>query len=73
MFTRFIAGRSESTTITISYSTSLEVVEQLKQRLQAYVAANNRDWSSCGVSIDKMEDQNAIHLTISMERKWTIV
>ncbi|KAG6378714.1 Mechanosensitive ion channel-domain-containing protein [Boletus reticuloceps] len=62
----------ESTTIVISYNTSLEIVEQLKQRIQAYVVANNREWSSCGVNIDKMEYQNAIHLTISIERKYTV-
>lgn len=68
-----IVGRWESTTITISYNTSLEIVEQLKQRIQAYVAANNREWSGCGVNIDKMEYQNAIHLTISVERRCTIM
>ncbi|KAF9226600.1 hypothetical protein BS17DRAFT_775873 [Gyrodon lividus] len=59
----------ESTTITVSYNTSLEIVEQLKQRIQAYVAANNREWSGCGVNIDKMEYQNAIYLTIAMEHR----
>lgn len=68
-----IIGRWESTTITISYNTSLEIVEQLKQRIQAYVVANGREWSGCGVNIDKMEYQNAIHLTISIERKCTII
>ena len=68
-----IVGRWESTTITISYNTSLEIVEQLKQRIQAYVVANNREWSGCGVNIDKMEYQNAIHLTISVERRCTIM
>ncbi|KIL00586.1 hypothetical protein PAXRUDRAFT_821485 [Paxillus rubicundulus Ve08.2h10] len=59
----------ESTTITVSYNTSLEIVEQLKQRIQAYVAANNREWSGCGVNIDKMEYQNAIDLTIAVEHR----
>ncbi|KIJ70095.1 hypothetical protein HYDPIDRAFT_172003 [Hydnomerulius pinastri MD-312] len=59
----------ESTTIMVSYSTSLEIVEQLKQRIQAYVAANSREWSGCGVNIDKMEYQNAIHLTIAVEHR----
>jgi len=59
----------ESTTITVSYNTSLEIVEQLKQRIQAYVTANNREWSGCGVNIDKMEYQNAIGLTIAMEHR----
>ncbi|KAG8218629.1 Mechanosensitive ion channel-domain-containing protein [Butyriboletus roseoflavus] len=59
----------ESTTITISYNTSLEIVEQLKQRIQAYVVANSREWSGCSVNIDKMEYQNAIYLTISIEHR----
>ena len=52
----------------ISYNTSLDIVEQLKQRIQVYIAQNSREWSGCGVSIDKMEYQNAIYLTVSMER-----
>ncbi|KAH7887623.1 Mechanosensitive ion channel-domain-containing protein [Phlebopus sp. FC_14] len=59
----------ETTTIMISYSTSLELVEQLRLRIQAYVSANSREWSGCGVNIDKMEYQNAIHLIIAVERK----
>ncbi|KAF9247339.1 Mechanosensitive ion channel-domain-containing protein [Melanogaster broomeanus] len=59
----------ESTTITVSYTTSLEIVEQLKQRIQAYVTANNREWSSSAVNIDKMEYQNAIHLIIAVEHR----
>lgn len=59
----------ESTTIMISFTTPLEVVEQLRQRIQAYVASNSREWSNCGVNIDKMEYQNAIHLTIGVEHR----
>ncbi|KAH7931249.1 hypothetical protein BV22DRAFT_1027481 [Leucogyrophana mollusca] len=59
----------ESTTVMISYNTPLEIVEQLKLRIQAYVAQNNREWSGCGVNIDKMEFQNAIHLTIAVEHR----
>lgn len=59
----------ESTTIMISYGTPLEIVEQLRQRVQAYVANNNREWSNCAVNIDKMEYQNAIHLTIGVEHR----
>lgn len=69
---RLTADRWESTTVTISYSTSLEIVEQLKQHIQAYVVANSREWSGCNVNIDKMEFQNAIHLTIAVERKCNI-
>lgn len=59
----------ESTTIMISFTTPLEIVEQLRQRIQAYVANNSREWSNCGVNIDKMEYQNAIHLTIGVEHR----
>lgn len=61
--------RWESTTIMISYGTPLEIIEQLKQRVQAYVVNNGREWSNSGVNIDKMEYQNAIHLTVGVERK----
>jgi len=54
--------------LTISYKTPLEIVEQLKIRINAYVAANSRDWSGCALNIDKMEYQNAIHLIVAMER-----
>ena len=61
-------GRSESTTVTVSYNTSMEVMEQIKSRVSSYVAANSRDWSGCGVNIDKMEYQNAINIIIGVER-----
>ncbi|KAG0709774.1 Mechanosensitive ion channel-domain-containing protein [Suillus ampliporus] len=57
----------ESTTLMIGYNTSLELVEQLKARIQAYITANNREWSGSSVNIDKMEFQNAIHLTVAVE------
>jgi hypothetical protein len=59
----------ESTTLMIAYNTPLELVEQLKARIQAYITANNREWSGSAVNIDKMEFQNAIHLTVAVERK----
>lgn len=46
----------------------MEVVEQLRQRVKAYVAANNREWANAEIQIDKMEYQNAITLIIAMER-----
>lgn len=52
----------------ISYNTSLDIIEELRIRLNAYVAANNREWVSCGLNIDKMEYQNCITLIVSMER-----
>ena len=68
-FPVLISIRWESTTIMISYSTPLEIIEQLKQRIQTYVANNSREWSNSGVNIDKMEYQTAIHVMIGVERK----
>ncbi|KAG1755550.1 Mechanosensitive ion channel-domain-containing protein [Suillus lakei] len=59
----------ESTTLMIAYNTPLELVEQLKARIQAYITANNREWSGSAVNIDKMEFQNAIHLTVAVEHR----
>jgi len=56
----------------ISYNTSLDIIEELRSRLAAYVNENNREWCSSAVLIDKMEYQNAIHLTIVMERKFAV-
>ncbi|KAG6814285.1 hypothetical protein H0H92_013410 [Tricholoma furcatifolium] len=63
----------ESTTLTISYNTPLDTIEQIKTRINAYVAANNREWSGCALNIDKMEYQNAISLIVAMERKYCII
>ncbi|OAX44520.1 hypothetical protein K503DRAFT_304184 [Rhizopogon vinicolor AM-OR11-026] len=59
----------ESTTLMIAYNTPLELVEQLKSRIQAYITANSREWSGCSVNIDKMDFQNAIHLTVAVEHR----
>lgn len=59
----------ESTTLMIAYNTPLELVEQLKAHIQAYITANNREWSGSAVNIDKMEFQNAIHLTVAVEHR----
>lgn len=59
----------ESTTVTVAYDTSLDVIEQLRMRLQAYVNTNSREWSGVGVNIDKMEHQNAISLIVAMEHR----
>ncbi|EJD08533.1 uncharacterized protein FOMMEDRAFT_74431 [Fomitiporia mediterranea MF3/22] len=59
----------ESTNIQIGYDTPLEVVETLQQKLKAYVAQNNREWSNVAVNIDKMEYQNALTLIIAMEHR----
>lgn len=47
----------------------MEIVEQLRSRINAYISANNREWSGCALNIDKMEYQNAIHLVVAIERK----
>ncbi|KAH9935899.1 Mechanosensitive ion channel-domain-containing protein [Epithele typhae] len=59
----------ESTELMIAYDTPLELIEQLRTKLQAYVAANNREWSNCAVNIDKMEYQNAIFVIVAMEHR----
>lgn len=59
----------ETTELMISYDTPLEIVEQLRIRLQGYVAQNNREWSNVNLNIDKMEYQNAIHLIVGMEHR----
>lgn len=55
----------------VSYNTPLETIEQLRNRINTYVAENSRDWSSAALNIDKMEYQNAIHLVVAMERAYT--
>ncbi|KAG7093888.1 hypothetical protein E1B28_007527 [Marasmius oreades] len=59
----------ETTTIMVSYKTPLETIEELKGRVNQYVADNSREWASAAVNIDKMEYQNAIHLIIAMEHR----
>ncbi|KAJ7077903.1 Mechanosensitive ion channel-domain-containing protein [Mycena belliarum] len=59
----------ETTTLMVSYDTPLEVLEELRVRLNAYITANNREWSNCALNIDKMEYQNAIHLIVAMEHR----
>ncbi|THU99162.1 hypothetical protein K435DRAFT_828267 [Dendrothele bispora CBS 962.96] len=60
---------AETTELMISYNTPLEVIEELRVRLNQYVAENNREWASCALNIDKMEYQNAIHLIVAMEHR----
>ncbi|KAJ7245129.1 Mechanosensitive ion channel-domain-containing protein [Mycena haematopus] len=59
----------ETTNLMVSYNTPLEVLEELRARISAYVAANNREWSNSALNIDKMEYQNAIHLIVAMEHR----
>lgn len=62
----------ETTNLMVAYDTPLDSIEQLRQRLSQYVAANSREWSNVMLNIDKMEYQNAIHLIVAMEhrRNW---
>ncbi|KAJ6581336.1 Mechanosensitive ion channel-domain-containing protein [Mycena capillaripes] len=59
----------ETTNLMVSYNTPLEVLEELRVRINAYVSANSREWSNCALNIDKMEYQNAIHLIVAMEHR----
>ncbi|KAL0564353.1 hypothetical protein V5O48_017691 [Marasmius crinis-equi] len=59
----------ETTPLMVAYDTPLEVIEELKIRLNQYITDNNREWVSSAVLIDKMEFQNAIHLIICMEHR----
>ena len=60
----------ETTKLMVSYDTPLEKLEELRNKISAYVQANNRDWSGCALNIDKMEYQNAIHLIVAIEREF---
>lgn len=55
----------------VSYDTPMEVIEQLRIKIVDYVASNSREWSGCGLNIDKMEYQNAIYLSVGMEREYS--
>ncbi|CAK5273916.1 unnamed protein product [Mycena citricolor] len=59
----------ESTELVVAYTTPLEVLEELRTRISAYIAANSREWSGSGLNIDKMEFQNAIHLIVAIEHR----
>lgn len=38
----------------ISYTTPLEIIEQLKTKIGEYVSANSREWSGFALNIEKM-------------------
>lgn len=61
--------RWETTNLAIAYDTPLSLVEQLRSRISQYMVENSREWNNSAVWIDKMEFQNAIHLTIALERE----
>lgn len=62
-------SRWETTELVVSFNTPMEVIEQLKQRIQAYITANSREWSDCALNIDKMDFQNDLCLIVAIERK----
>ncbi|KAF8904384.1 Mechanosensitive ion channel-domain-containing protein [Gymnopilus junonius] len=59
----------ETTELTVSYNTPMNVIEQLRIKIVAYMNANSREWADCSLNIDKMEFQNAIHLIVGMEHR----
>ncbi|KAI0028347.1 Mechanosensitive ion channel-domain-containing protein [Vararia minispora EC-137] len=59
----------ETTELQVGYDTPLQVVEQLRQRIVAYVQENSREWSNCNMNIDKMEYQNCIHIIVGVEHR----
>jgi hypothetical protein len=65
-----VEHRWESTTLTVAYDTSMEVIESLKVKINIYVSSNSREWSGFTLNIDKMEYQNAISLIVSIERTY---
>jgi hypothetical protein len=64
--------RWETTTLTVAYDTSMEVIESLKSKINAYISTNGREWSGFTLNIDKMEYQNAISLIVAMERTYRL-
>jgi hypothetical protein len=65
-----VEHRWETTTLTVAYDTSMEVIESLKSKINTYVSTNSREWSGFTLNIDKMEYQNAISLIVAMERTY---
>ena len=61
--------RWETTTITVSYTTPIELIEKLKANIGEYISSNSREWSDFALNINKVEFQNALHLSIAIERE----
>jgi hypothetical protein len=57
----------------VSYNTPIELIEQLKIKIGAYISTNSREWSGFGLNIDKMEFQNALHLIVAIEREYRLL
>ncbi|KAG5646704.1 hypothetical protein DXG03_002694 [Asterophora parasitica] len=62
----------ETTKLTVAYDTPLEIIEQIKILMNAYVTANNREWSAVALNIDQIDDQNPITLIVAMERTYQL-
>ena len=65
-----VEHRWETTTLTVAYDTSMEVIESLKIKINTYINNNSREWSGFTLNIDKMEYQNAISLIVAIERTY---
>ncbi|TFL05931.1 Mechanosensitive ion channel-domain-containing protein [Pterulicium gracile] len=59
----------ETTTIMIAYTTPLETIEEIKTRVGVWMGDHSREWNGYAVNIDKLENQNAIHLVIAIEHR----
>lgn len=64
-----VVRRWETTTIMIAYTTPLETIEEIKTRVGVWMGDHSREWNGYAVNIDKLENQNAIHLVIAIERE----
>jgi hypothetical protein len=47
----------------------METVEELRSKINEFINANSRDWSGFALNIDKMDNQNALHLIVAIERE----
>lgn len=60
----------EVVAIQISYDTPLDVIEDLKTRVKAYLVDNSREWGGgLQLDIDSITQQNAIKIAIAIEHK----
>ncbi|KAF7782435.1 hypothetical protein Agabi119p4_1811 [Agaricus bisporus var. burnettii] len=62
----------ESTMLTVAYDTPIETFEELRSKIESFINTNSRDWSGFMLNIDKMDFQNALHLSVAIEhrRSW---
>lgn len=55
--------------LTVAYDTPIETFEELRSKIESFINTNSRDWSGFMLNIDKMDFQNALHLSVAIERK----